>query len=95
MDTTMPVSLIARTPALPRLLTPREVAELIGASERTVRRLAQDGTIHRIRLGHRTSRYTARSVQKLIDPSNETCPPGRAGMSEGRIGDRNEEYQQA
>lgn len=68
---------------LPRLLTPRQVAELIGASERTVRRLAQDGTLDRVRIGHRTSRYTARSVLALIDPSptNEQRPGGHRGAA--------------
>jgi excisionase family DNA binding protein len=59
---------------LPPLLTPTEVAELLGASERTVRRLAEEGVLTRIRVGHRTSRYTRRSVLALIDPSDDHDP---------------------
>ena len=55
MESTPPVS---TSEGMPRLFTPRQVAELIGASERTVRRLAQNGTLDRVRIGHRTSRYT-------------------------------------
>jgi excisionase family DNA binding protein len=54
--------------SLPRLLTPRQVADLIGVSERKVRRLAHEGMLEHIRIGHRTSRYTARSVRAFIDP---------------------------
>jgi excisionase family DNA binding protein len=51
------------------LLSPSEVADLLGGvSERTVRRLVQQGVLDRVRIGHRTSRYTRRSVLALIDP---------------------------
>jgi excisionase family DNA binding protein len=73
MESTAPVSIDDRT-GFPRLFTPQEVAELIGASERTVRRLAQEGVLDRVRIGHRTSRYTSRSVLALIDPSNSDAP---------------------
>ena len=73
MDATPPVSADTRT-RLPALLDAREVAALLGVSERTVRRLAQDGVLARVRIGHRTSRYTRRSVLALIDPPNEQRP---------------------
>jgi excisionase family DNA binding protein len=70
MDGTAPVSADTRT-GLPALLDAREVAELLGVSERTVRRLAQDGVLTRVRIGHRTSRYTHRSVLALTDPTDD------------------------
>jgi excisionase family DNA binding protein len=73
MDSTTPVSADTRT-ELPALLDAREVTALLGVSKRTVRRLAQDGVLARVRIGHRTSRYTRRSVLALIDPHNEQHP---------------------
>jgi len=73
MASTTPVSGSGRT-ALPALLTGQEVAELLGASTRTVRRLAQEGVLDRVRIGHRTSRYTQRSVLALIDPQDDHDP---------------------
>jgi excisionase family DNA binding protein len=70
MDATPPVSAGPQTD-LPALLDAREVAALLGVSERTVRRLAQDGVLTRVRIGHRTSRYTHRSVLALIDPADK------------------------
>lgn len=78
MDSTTPVSADTRT-GLPALLDVREVAALLGVSERTVRRLAQDGVLARVRIGHRTSRYTRRSVLALIDPPDEQRPGGHRG----------------
>jgi excisionase family DNA binding protein len=75
-----PVSADTRM-ALPRLLDAREVAALLGVSERTVRRLAQDDVLTRVRIGHRTSRYTRRSVLALIDPTDEQRPGGRRGAN--------------
>jgi hypothetical protein len=57
------------------LLTREEVEELLGGvSSRTVRRLAERGLLTRVRLGHRTSRYTLESVLCLIDPETASRP---------------------
>jgi excisionase family DNA binding protein len=73
MDLTAPVSAAQRIDAL---LSPQEVAALLGVSPRTVRRLANEGVVTRVRIGHRTSRYTRRSVLALIDPPKRV-EPGR------------------
>jgi excisionase family DNA binding protein len=52
---------------LTHLLTTEEVAELLGVSTRTVHRLADNGRLPRIRLGHRTVRFSPESVAALID----------------------------
>lgn len=75
MEPITPVCAASQT-QLPGLLSPRDVADLLGVSERTVRRLAQDGALDRVRIGHRTSRYTRRSVLALIDPINDDDPAG-------------------
>lgn len=59
---------------LPGLLRIEEVAELLGVSVRTIRRLAADGVLVRVRLGHRTARYTRRSVLALVDPERGDAP---------------------
>lgn len=65
---------------LPRLLAGDEVAELLGTSCRTVRRLAQSGVLERVRIGHRTSRYTQRSVLALLDPDHNDHEPAANGL---------------
>ena len=58
------------------------MCHLLGdVSERTVRRLAQDGTLDRVRIGHKTTRYTRRSVLALIDPLNESDGAGDTAPS--------------
>lgn len=58
-------------------MTPDEVAELFGVTTRTVRSWAAAGRLRRIRLGHRTTRYTARSVAALIaSERSEAAPAG-------------------
>lgn len=69
MDATSPVSADPQTDP-PALLDAHQVADLLGVSKRTVRRLAQDGVLVRVRIGHRTSRYTHRSVLALTDPAD-------------------------
>ncbi|HWX87405.1 MAG TPA: helix-turn-helix domain-containing protein [Solirubrobacteraceae bacterium] len=60
------------------LLTRAEVQHLLGdVSDRTVRRLAQHGVIDCVRIGHRTTRYTQRSVLALIDPENGSSAAGQ------------------
>ena len=68
---------------LSALLTRQQVAVLLGGvSDRMVRRLAQDGVIDRVRIGHRTVRYTRRSVLALIDPENTMSPAANPGSSQ-------------
>ena len=49
------------------LYTVDEVAAIFKVTRRTIWRWADDGRIERIRLG-RLSRYTARSIARLIEP---------------------------
>jgi excisionase family DNA binding protein len=85
MDSTGPVSDIGR------MLTADEVADLLSVSTRTVRRLASEGVITRVRVGHRTARYTPRSVLALVDPENDESPDGnRALVKDADAGGDNE-----
>ncbi len=52
------------------MLTPTETAELLRITPRHVARLARQGRIHRVILGSRTVRYTAESVDALINESS-------------------------
>ena len=56
------------------MLTTGEVAALLGVSARTVRHLASEGRLDRIKLGHRTIRYTRASVDALTAPTNARDP---------------------
>lgn len=92
IDTIEPVSTPTRTD-LPSLLSPREVADLLGVSERTVRRLAENGVLDRVRIGHRTSRYTRRSVEALTDPPrSSSAPAGNQGAAKVVTGDHDAGY---
>jgi len=73
MDIETPASTHTRTDPS-ALLKPREVAELLAVSPRTVRRLAGEGVLDRVRIGHRTSRYTRQSVLALTDPKTNGSP---------------------
>jgi excisionase family DNA binding protein len=76
------------TTTLPGLLAPQEVAELLGVSRRQVSRLAHEGVIEGVKLGHRTVRFTRRSVLTLIDPDNEQRPMSDlidAGIAAGNL----------
>jgi excisionase family DNA binding protein len=73
MDIATPVSPQHRTEPL-ALLKPQEVADLLAVSPRTVRRLAEEGVLERVRIGHRTSRYTRRSVLAFTDPQTNGSP---------------------
>lgn len=65
----------------PVLLTPQQVACMLQISPRHVRRLAQSGMLERVRVGHRTPRYTLRSVQSFVDLSRyEQRPGGNRGV---------------
>lgn len=55
------------TAAAPRLLTATEVAELLGLTPRTVKRLAAEGRLARVVLGRRSTRYRQDDVARLID----------------------------
>ncbi len=70
------------------VLRPGEVAEILRVTPRHVRRLAVAGRLERIRLGARTSRYTATSVAALISPSNENGPASLAGPSHNLTDER-------
>jgi excisionase family DNA binding protein len=65
------------------LLTPEEVAQLLRVTPRTVRRWGAEGTLERIRLGGRLTRYRADDVQRLI--SNDVAPAG--GGRDGKASD--------
>ena len=55
------------------LLREREVAELLGVSLRTVGRLAERGTLDRVRIGGVT-RYRRSDVEALAGPTNGNGP---------------------
>jgi excisionase family DNA binding protein len=59
--------MVPHEPDLPGLLTPRDVAEMLTVSPRTVRRLAASGLLERLRIGHRTVRYRETDVAHLIE----------------------------
>jgi hypothetical protein len=52
-----------------RMLTPHETAELLRITPRHAARLARAGRLRRVILGARTVRYTAQSVEALINES--------------------------
>lgn len=53
-------------PAIPRLLKPKEVAELLGTTTRNVSALASKGHLTRIVLGNRSTRYELEDVRRFI-----------------------------
>jgi excisionase family DNA binding protein len=66
-----------------QLLTPRQVAELLQITPRTVCRYAAEGRLQRVKIGTRLTRYTVDSVAQLITPQNDQEPldkaaPGKA-----------------
>jgi len=69
-------------PSPSALLNAEQVAELLGITPRSVRRLADAGELPRIRLGRRTCRYAPADVEALIErhvvtPDNsESAPQG-------------------
>lgn len=59
------------------MLTPQETADLLRITPRHAARLARAGRLHRVILGPRTVRYTAESVEALINESSpEAGTPG-------------------
>lgn len=62
-------------------MTPAEVAATLGITQRTVRRLAADGELRRVTLGHRTARYVADDVQALIERSTSEAQAGNPGLA--------------
>ena len=69
------------TATLPALLDPQEVADLLGVSRRQVSRFSREGLIDSVRLGHRTIRFTQRSVLALVDPPhNDHDPAGNRAV---------------
>lgn len=64
-------------PRSPRpLLTPPQVAGLLGVTTRTVRRWALDGTLDRIQLGGRLVRFDPAAVEALIAGESRIAPAG-------------------
>jgi predicted DNA-binding transcriptional regulator AlpA len=49
------------------LLSADQVGDLLGITPRTVKRLAADGALTRVVLGHRTTRYRQSDVAALIE----------------------------
>jgi len=62
------------------LLTPAQVADVLGVSTRTVRRLGARGTLARVRLGHRTIRYRPESLETLLLPTTSEAPVITPGL---------------
>jgi excisionase family DNA binding protein len=55
-----------RPSPLPRLLKPSEVAKVLAISERSVRRLAEQGALPGIRLGSRSLRFEPEAVAQFV-----------------------------
>jgi excisionase family DNA binding protein len=66
-------------------MTPAEVAATLGITQRTVRRLAADGELRRVTLGHRTARYVADDVQALIERSTSEAQAGNPGLAKSAV----------
>jgi|WetSurMetagenome_2_1015567.scaffolds.fasta_scaffold631269_2 excisionase family DNA binding protein len=65
-------------PAVPRLLTTREAAEVLAISERHLARLVAAGVIVAVRLGHAV-RFTPEDVQAAIARQRGAAPADVAG----------------
>lgn len=63
---------------LERLLTRKEVAEILGFSAETVRRMTRDGRLEQVPLGRRAIRYREGSVLRMIAAANAVRPVGRS-----------------
>ncbi|MCG2661267.1 MAG: helix-turn-helix domain-containing protein [Kiritimatiellae bacterium] len=50
----------------PQLVTPRQAAEILQTSVRTVWRLTAEGKLRRVKLGYRSTRFPAQDIEKLI-----------------------------
>ncbi len=70
VTTTTPSSSLDRT-ALRPLLTAEEVAAILRITPRTVIRFANSGKLPRVKVGPKTTRYTASSVLALIEASTD------------------------
>lgn len=71
----------------PELLTPAEVARILRVTPRTVRRWGASGTLERIRLGGRLTRYTEASVTRLLAAENDASPAGKPGSGHNKADD--------
>jgi len=60
----------SEAPALPDLMTPREVAALFHVSERTIRNWRREGRLTATRITARTVLYRSENVIDLIDRSS-------------------------
>jgi hypothetical protein len=76
------------------LLTPDDVAAILRVTPRTVRRWGAIGTLERIRLGGRITRYTSESVAQLIAPEHDASPAGKpsSGHDEADDGGQSARY---
>lgn len=65
------------------LLTPAEVAAILRVTPRTVRRYGAAGMLERVSIGGRIRRYTAESVEALVDPHHDESPAGNRALEQG------------
>ena len=64
-----------------RFLRARQVAELLGVSERTVRRLIADGTLPSVRIGG--ARLVAEAaLERLLTPATEVSEEAEGGEAD-------------
>lgn len=73
-----------------QLLRPDDVAGLLGVTTRTVRRLGETGSLTRIKLGRRSTRYRLADVLAYIDSCTTTsnaAPTGDVAMTRGTARD--------
>ncbi len=66
------------------LLDAEQVAEMLGVTPHTVRRLSRAGLIQRVELGARLVRFTPESIEALIAPTKDhdraqNAAAGKAG----------------
>ena len=59
---------------LPQLLQPREVAQLLGISVKTVHKLVRDGKLGCVKVTQRDRRFTEDQVQHYIEDCTRNAP---------------------
>jgi excisionase family DNA binding protein len=75
-----------------RLLSGREVADVLGVTPRTIRNYARRGELSRIRLSGKCSRYSSAEVAALIASRTETTerPAATPSAQRKRVAPRHE-----